>query len=346
MRGYNSCMDFILGCCLLLRNLMMPVFEQKKRFGFRGMGWLLLGLSLLGLFSSGPNGHAGLPLLPAVKPLHLALLGDTGAGTAAQKDIAQSLWQKQQTQVWQGVWLLGDNLYPDGNVIKLGNANFTAIYQSLLTAGVPFWAVLGNHDVLTKNGADELAFFKMPGRYYTKTLGPVAFFATDTNTLETQKDADQRDWLKGALDEAKADKIPWKIVLGHHPVRSSGLHGNNMGLIKTLEPLLDSEHVDLYLAGHDHDYERFDFSGLKSSHPYTQVVSGGGGAYLRPFGKVQAGSVVRNSIHHYLSLDATNQTLKLQAFKADGTRIDCLELRKPSAKALKKDAGCDTRVQP
>jgi acid phosphatase len=48
----------------------------------------------------------------------------------------------------------------------------------------------------------------------------------------------------------------WKVVFGHHPVYSSGLHGSTTRLKKYILPLLARYRVHLYLNGHDHNYER------------------------------------------------------------------------------------------
>jgi tartrate-resistant acid phosphatase type 5 len=58
--------------------------------------------------------------------------------------------------------------------------------------------------------------------------------------------------LQRSLAISHAD---WKIVVGHHPPRSSGHHGDTVELIERLEPVLAAAGVQLYLSGHDHDLE-------------------------------------------------------------------------------------------
>ncbi len=62
------------------------------------------------------------------------------------------------------------------------------------------------------------------------------------------------------------------IVYGHHPLYSSGTHGDNQILIDRLQPLLAVNRADLYLAGHDHNIEI-----RKTLDGINQVVSGAGG---------------------------------------------------------------------
>jgi 3',5'-cyclic AMP phosphodiesterase CpdA len=115
--------------------------------------------------------------------------------------------------------------------------------------------------------------------YYKVAVSPlVDFFAINTNTFNKT----QEIWLETALAQSKT---PWKIVYGHHPLYSTGAHGqdNDLKVLRNrLEPLFRKYRVDAYLAGHDHNYERFaTFSTQAKGLPYLQLVSGGGGAYLR-----------------------------------------------------------------
>ena len=54
-----------------------------------------------------------------------------------------------------------------------------------------------------------------------------------------------QDWpaqLEGIERKLRASKAGWKIVVGHHPPRSNGHHGNTIELLEALEPILQ---VDL-----------------------------------------------------------------------------------------------------
>jgi hypothetical protein len=62
--------------------------------------------------------------------------------------------------------------------------------------------------------------------------------------------------------------------------------------------LMDEAGVDVVIAGHDHDYERFapqTASGQADPNGIRQFVVGTGGRHLRPFVTIQANSEVRNS---------------------------------------------------
>lgn len=254
--------------------------------------------------------------------------GDWGAGTSFQKDVAGQMIALYKKAPYDVALTLGDNIYEDGDIKKFGKARFTDMYQPLIAGGVHFLASLGNHDYKGGYQAEQVKFFNMPGYYYSVRKGDIEFFALDTNKFA--KSEVQQQWLKKALADSKA---PWKIVFGHHPIYSSGEHGNNRDLKRTLEPILIKNKADIYLAGHDHDYERFAaFNGV------YHIVSGGAGAYLRGFDKPVTGSLVRQKANHFLSFELDGATLSMQAIDKTGKVFDELKWHKQAAKPIQKPA--------
>jgi 3',5'-cyclic AMP phosphodiesterase CpdA len=197
----------------------------------------------------------------------------------------------------------------------------------MLNMGIPFYLSLGNHDMLTEKGKEVIQTFQMPaGAYYTKHLGVIDVFAINTSAF----DMPQQLWLKQALMSSKA---PWKLVYGHHPLYSTGAHGHDADLVQLreqLEPILTNYKADAYLAGHDHNYERFASSDL----PYLHLVSGGGGAYLRtqrqmPRGKERFPKTAHYAIkYHYLDLSVTPSALTIQARDTNNNAFDSVTLTK------------------
>lgn len=250
-------------------------------------------------------------------------IGDTGSGMAGQKAIAQQLWaQAQVAPKAQMVLHLGDILYPDGNIALWGKSRYRTPYAPFFKAGIPIYPALGNHDLVLGFRPAILKYYGIPARYYTKTCGQtpegkpvVQFFALDTN-LEGKAAQAQWAWLASQLVNSKAI---WRVVYGHHPIRSSGQHGDSASLQQQLAPILAKHHVHFYFSGHDHDYERFAPVGAT-----TYVVSGGGGAVLRDFAKTPSmGSLVRVAhTHHALKGVATAEAFSLTAFDAAGKTID------------------------
>ncbi|MBW4680763.1 MAG: metallophosphoesterase [Microcoleus vaginatus WJT46-NPBG5] len=214
-------------------------------------------------------------------------LADTGTGTRGQYVVAEAMTRYHQQHPFDLAILAGDNIYNTGEIQKIGEV-FEKPYKPLLDAGVKFQACLGNHDIATDNGNPQVKYagFNMLGRYYTFRRDSIQFFALDTNYNADWKT--QLPWLEKELSSSDA---PWKIVFGHHPVYSAGLHGSSKKLRQILPPLFEKYNVRLYINGHDHNYER------------TQVVKGttyltcGAGAGTRPVGhsEVTAHSVSKLS---------------------------------------------------
>ncbi|MFM7393801.1 MAG: metallophosphoesterase, partial [Cyanobium sp.] len=208
------------------------------------------------------------------------------------------------------VIMAGDNIYDNGDMREVA-AKFERPYQELLKAGVPFHAVLGNHDIRSNNGAGQIAYpgFGMKGRWYTLRRGPVEFFMHDSN-VDWPK---QMSWLKSSL---AASRAPWKVLVGHHPIYSSGLYGDDREAIARLTPLLRRHGVQLYINGHDHNYER-----SVPINGTTYLTVGHGGAALRPVvpGPNSAKAV---STYGFASLHADPDSLTIEAWNSSSQRLD------------------------
>ena len=217
-----------------------------------------------------PESTLGTPLLRFVS------VADTGTGAKGQYAVAAAMSRYQQLKPFDLAILAGDNIYNNGEIEKIVDV-FERPYQVLLQRGVKFQAVLGNHDIRTDNGDPQVRYpaFNMQGRrYYTFRRNPVHFFALDTNDNADWKA--QLTWLEQELSSSDA---PWKIVVGHHQIYSSGEYGVNEPFIETLTPLFQKYRVQLYINGHDHNYER-----TKSINGTTYLTCGAG-AGLRKVGR-------------------------------------------------------------
>ncbi len=258
------------------------------------------------------------------QPLRFVVFGDGGSGLPAQWRVAEQLTRFHQKNPFHLVLLLGDNIYPNGDAIKYGESRFTAMYKPLLDQNVVFKPVLGNHDISgplgvgyptfwRSNRKENMRFFNMTDTYYEFVYGPFHFFMLDTNRFRQT----QRHWLQEQLAVSHG-KI--KIVCGHHPVFSSGFHGSTPRLKRRLKPMLEKAGCPLYLSAHEHDYERFD-----ALHGVSYLISGGGGADLRGFGKSCQGSLIRKSRHHFLAFEYADNQLKMQAIDDRGVIFDQAE---------------------
>lgn len=97
-------------------------------------------------------------------------------------------------------------------------------------------------------------------RSYTETFadGRVQLFFIDTNPfIAMYRDTDWARYDGGILQQSwevqlreierrLADsRAQWKLLVGHHPPRSNGHHGNNSELMEALEPLMAKYNVQV-----------------------------------------------------------------------------------------------------
>ena len=88
--------------------------------------------------------------------LRFLATGDSGSGNAHQRAVGQGMAAVQRRAPVYLVLMAGDNIDPDGD-LALVERTFRRPYSSLLQDGVPFHAVLGNHDIRSANGAQQIA---------------------------------------------------------------------------------------------------------------------------------------------------------------------------------------------
>ena len=252
------------------------------------------------------------PAGPSPSKLRWLATADSGSGDRKQQAVADQMAAVQRRQPVDLVILAGDNIYNDGDISKVDGA-FTRPYSALLQAGVPFHAVLGNHDIRTANGDPQVAYrpFGMAGRWYSLRRGPVEFFMLDTNVNANW--GQQLPWLRSSL---AASKAPWKVVVGHHPIYSAGLYGNDGDAQARLAPLFKKYGVQLYINGHEHDYER-----TKVIEGTTYLTLGIGGASLRPI-LANGYTAACASVHGFVELEASPTTIKINAWDRQGKPID------------------------
>lgn len=253
---------------------------------------------------SAPTGGSG--------SLRFLAVADTGSGNANQFAVGEQMAARHRRQPVDLVLLGGDNIYPAGNLLDV-ERTFQRPYRELLGAGVPFHAVLGNHDLRTENGDPQVRYrpFGMADRWYSLRRGPVAFFLLDTNVNARWQH--QMPWLKKAL---AASDAPWKVVVGHHPLYSAGLYGDDPAAIARLTPLFERHGVQLYINGHEHNYER-----TKPIRGTTYLTVGGGGAWLRPV-VANARSARAVSAYSFAELSVADDSLTIDAWNLRGERID------------------------
>ena len=271
----------------------------------------LLPLAATATVSSALPGRIGEPATtaalaarpPALQPdTRIAVVGDVGTGAPDALAVAGDLAEAGQPDPFDGLILLGDNVYPDGEASRLDATVFDP-YGPVLDAGAELLPVIGNHD--EGFAAEQVAAFGMPGRWYAQHLGDVLFIGLDSTMAE---DPAQLAWLQQTLATADA---PWIVAAMHHPPFSAGVHGSDEDTRESFVPLFEQYGVDLVLAGHDHDYQRsVPIDGI------TYVVSGAG-AKVRSTGSADF-TAASAAVLHFVELGVWPDRLEITAVSLDG----------------------------
>lgn len=175
------------------------------------------------------------------------------------------------------VFTAGDNVYPNGTIQRYRTCYGPSWGRHLART----YAVAGNHDYRVSSGAAYYQYFGeragTPGvGYYSFKLGDWLILMLNTN-LPTGPESAQGRWLRSQL-AGRTDGC--EIAIAHNPRFSSGPHGSDKRLSPFWQMLYDAD-VELYIAGHDHFYERFapmTASGIRDdARGVRQLVVGTGG---------------------------------------------------------------------
>lgn len=197
------------------------------------------------------------------------------------------------------VLTLGDNTYPVG-----APREYDECFE-------PTWGRFaarlrpspGNHDYMTAGAAGYFDYFGEragPDRrgYYSFDLGGWHIVSLNSN-VDAQPGSPQYQWLQADLAANAA--APCTLAYWHHPVFSSGPHGNDPRMAAAFA-LLHATGAELVLVGHDHIYERFaplDAAGrIDRERGVRSFTAGTGGARLYSIKTVQPASEFRDASTH------------------------------------------------
>lgn len=221
---------------------------------------------------------AEITLAPRTATLRIAVAGDTGKGTEV---LAQAIARVHATSPLDAILLTGDNFYPCG-VESVDDPRWSLV-RPLTRIGIPLFPVLGNHDYCGKavpeaqiRATGAIPHWRFPAPQYALRTPMADFAFTNTTPWVRGYDAPLASMIRGTFASSKA---PWRIVVGHHPVISSGWHGyfprDEVGRMRELIPMLRETKIDLYICGHDHHMELIRGSML-------HLISGAGSSPIRP----------------------------------------------------------------
>ncbi|WP_345160695.1 metallophosphoesterase family protein [Pontibacter saemangeumensis] len=165
-----------------------------------------------------------------------------------------------------------DFLLMGGDLTDFGLVKeFRLIHQDFKTLGIPYVAVIGNHDAVN-NGQE--AFTAMYGDYNTSfAVGNSKFILLNTNYIEFKKQVPDLDWLEQELAASAAYENVF--VLSHIPPQNY-----EFGEEKSARyyKLISDYKVRYSLHGHNHSFDYyFPYDGTV---PYVQTAAAEDREYL------------------------------------------------------------------
>ncbi|EAZ18691.1 hypothetical protein OsJ_34211 [Oryza sativa Japonica Group] len=207
--------------------------------------------------------------------LSLLAVGDWGRrGAYNQSMVAAQMGIVGEKMDIDFVISTGDNFYKNG-LTGVDDKAFEESFSDIYTAKSlhkPWYTVLGNHDYR----GDALAQLspvlrKVDSRWiciksFVVSAEIADFFFVDTTPFVLKYWTDPKnskyDWrgvspretyianvLKDLEDALEQSKAPWKIVVGHHAIRSVSQHGDTKELLEHLLPILKQDSVPDERAG-------------------------------------------------------------------------------------------------
>lgn len=292
------------------------------------------------------DGGATAPLtfrtLPTEGPLTVQVLGDSGWGDFTPHAVAARMVQSPADLVLH----LGDTVYP-GFSPALADFRFLSVLRPWMRVR-PSDFSWGNHDLYygfgplldifgspTNDTPDwEHALEKtVPQAYHSFDAGDVHFvvlFQPFLGQYQMRTNSPQARWLDADL---AATRKPWKVVVAHIPWETSSAHriddSNYNGrpdgeeFAEVLLPIAQKHGVQLYLSGHDHNYER-----LIPVGGMTSIVTGGGGAGAYGLREVSAFQSAFRVVHHFTELRFEGDTLTLRCVNSQGQIEDQSVIRR------------------
>ncbi|GAB4835905.1 Purple acid phosphatase 8 [Ancistrocladus abbreviatus] len=273
--------------------------------------------------------------------LSLLVVGDWGRkGAYNQSQVALQMGKVGENLDIDFVISTGDNFYENG-LTGIDDPAFEESFSNIYAAPSlqkQWYNVLGNHDyrgdvlaqlspILRRFDSRWLCL-----RSFIVNAETVDFFFVDTtpfvNKYFHEKDhtydwrgvLPQKEYLSDLLKDVdaalKESNAQWKIVVGHHTLRSAGHHGNTEELVEQLLPILKANNVDLYVNGHDHCLEHIS----SPDSPLQFLTSGGGSKAWR--GDVKSWNPKELKLYYdgqgFMSLQITKTELDVKFYDVFG----------------------------
>lgn len=238
-------------------------------------------------------------LLPdkAPPPVCFASIGDWGSASSAQKSVATMLASLGKHRPLKFILSTGDNFYPAG-VLSVADPKWLDVFENRFSSegvkNVPWVIVLGNHDqwgaipqieysvehprwhLPTYQFGESIPLYHDARKQSNETM---EFFVLNTAGSSLDRQVEMLSSFFDGIDDRGGKQYDrsrhWRLVSGHEPLYSGGLHGliyeRNTYLRTNIEGALRNYRVHAYFNGDDHFLE------IHRAGQTDFFTSGGGG---------------------------------------------------------------------
>ncbi len=280
--------------------------------------------------------------LPESGPLTVQVIGDSGWGDFNPHAVVSQMMRSEADLVLHA----GDLVYP-GLSPALADHRFLSVQRPWMRTRASAFA-WGNHDLYygmeplveifgspTNDTPDweHVAEKTVPQAYYSFDAGDVHFavlFQPFLGQYQMRTNSPQARWLDRDL---AASKKPWKVIIAHIPWETSSAHrvddSNYNGrpdcpeFAEVLLPIAQRNGVQLFLSGHDHNYER-----LIPVEGMTSIVTGGGGAVPYGLRETSAFQSAFRVVYHFTQLRFEGDALTIRCINTQGQVEDQSVIRR------------------
>ena len=266
--------------------------------------------------------------LPAAAQRDYTLLvfGDSGTGKEDQKVVASAMSEACLQSGCDAALVVGDLIYPSG-VRSVDDDLFRSHFEEPYAAvgPFPFWMAPGNHDhrgsidaqvAYGRSGRSER--WRMPAAHYAVEGLPawLHIYALDTEAFARRNKAiDQAQALEAKA--ALCGKPRWRLLAGHRPIYSSGVHGSDAHVKRYLDPVIRECRVQAFFAGHDHHQEHL------STASFEQFIQGAAAKLRRVKRRDSDGEVTQRfarSVLGFSIVSLTEDTMDVRFFDGSNGR--------------------------
>ncbi|KAJ0105087.1 hypothetical protein Patl1_19546 [Pistacia atlantica] len=195
--------------------------------------------------------------------LSFLVIGDWGRrGAYNQSQVAFQMGRIGEDLNIDFVVSTGDNFYDDG-LKSVNDLLFQESFTQIYTA-----------NSLQKQWYNEIADF-----FFVDTTPFVDkyFLKPNKHTYDWRGIIPRKKYLAKILRDVelamRKSAANWKIVVGHHTMRSIGHHADTKELVQHLLPILEANNADMYINGHDHCLQH-----ISSTRSPIQFLTSGGGS--------------------------------------------------------------------